>query len=66
MIRMAPSLADVATAISPPAFTSHRNLDPAERASQGITDAMVRLSCGVEAAADIIADLEQGLLAVAT
>ncbi len=64
MIRMAPSLADVGTTVSAPAFTSHRGLDPEERRAQGIGDGLVRLSCGIEAAEDIIADLERGLAAV--
>lgn len=64
MIRMAPSLADVGTTISAPAFTSHRGLSPEDRAAQGIGEGLVRLSCGIEAAGDIIADLARGLAAV--
>lgn len=64
MIRFAASLADVATTISVPVLTSHRRMAPEERAAQGITDGVIRLSCGVEAAEDLIADLTRGLDAV--
>jgi cystathionine beta-lyase/cystathionine gamma-synthase len=64
MIRFAASLADVSTTISHPASTSHRLLSPAERATMGITEGMIRLSTGIESAPDICADLERGLAAV--
>ena len=35
-----------------------------ERERYGITDDLVRLSCGIEDAGDLIADLEQALEAV--
>ena len=37
---------------------------PEERAALGIRDTLIRLSCGVEDADDIIADLEQALAAL--
>ena len=61
LIRFAASLADVSTTVSHPAATSHRGLPEAARAAHGITDRLVRLSCGVEAARTIVADLERGL-----
>jgi len=64
MIRFAASLADVSTTVSYPVATSHRGQSSADLAAQGITDRLVRLSCGIEAAGDIIADLERGLGAV--
>jgi len=64
MIRFAASLADVATTLSIPALTSHRKLTPEARAAQGISDGVVRLSCGIEAAGDITADLARGLEAM--
>ena len=60
-IPFAPSLADVTTTLSHPATTSHRGLPPDERARLGVTDGLIRLSVGIEAADDIIADLERGL-----
>lgn len=55
------SLGEVASTISYSAASSHRPLDPAERARLGVTDATLRLSCGIEDARDIIADLAQAL-----
>jgi cystathionine beta-lyase/cystathionine gamma-synthase len=42
-------------------MSSHRSLTPEERAQVGIGEGLVRLSAGIEAAEDIIADLEQAL-----
>lgn len=61
LIRFAPSLGGVRTTVSWPAGTSHRALQPAERAALGIGDGLVRLSTGIEDADDLIADLRHGL-----
>jgi len=61
MITHAPSLAGVESLISEPRYTSHAALSPAARTAQGIPDGFVRLSCGIEDAEDIIADLAQAL-----
>jgi len=61
LVAHAPSLAGVESLISEPRLTSHRNLDAAARAAVGIPDGFLRLSCGLEEAADIIGDLEQAL-----
>jgi cystathionine beta-lyase/cystathionine gamma-synthase len=42
-------------------ISSHRSLTPEERARVGIPDNLLRLSVGIEAVDDIIADLEQAL-----
>jgi cystathionine gamma-synthase len=57
----ATSLGDVHTMILYPAMASHRDLSPKHRARLGIGDGLVRISVGIEAAEDIIADLEQAL-----
>jgi cystathionine beta-lyase/cystathionine gamma-synthase len=57
----APSLAGVETLVSEPRFTSHRALSPQQRAEQGIPDGFLRLSCGLEDADDIVADLAQAI-----
>lgn len=46
-----------------PASTTHRQLNPQELASAGVSEDMVRLSVGIEHIDDIIADLEQALAA---
>ncbi len=61
LIAHAPSLAGVESLISEPRLTSHKGLSPEERARIGIPDGFLRLSCGIEDAADIINDLEQAL-----
>lgn len=57
----APSLAGVATSISHPGKTSHRGLAPATLACLDIHDGTVRVSVGIEEAADIVADFVQAL-----
>lgn len=57
------SLGDVYSLLSYSATSSHRDLTPAQRAEQGISDGLVRLSVGIEHPNDIIADLDQALAA---
>jgi cystathionine gamma-synthase/methionine-gamma-lyase len=57
----ATSLGDVHSMILYPAMSSHRDLAPKHRERVGIRDNLVRLSVGIEAVEDIIADLEQAL-----
>ena len=61
VFRHAPSLAGVESLVSEPRLTSHRHLTPDARAAQGIPDGFLRLSCGIEDADDLIADLDQAL-----
>ena len=57
----APSLAGVESLVSEPRITSHKHLTTEDRAAQGIPDGFVRVSCGIEDAADLIVDLDQAL-----
>jgi cystathionine beta-lyase/cystathionine gamma-synthase len=61
LITHAPSLAGVESLISEPRLTSHKGMSADARARIGIPDGFLRLSCGIEDAPDIIADLEQAL-----
>lgn len=61
MIVPATSLGDVHTMALYPAIASHRDLPPKQRARLGIRDNLVRLSVGIEALEDILADLDQAL-----
>jgi cystathionine beta-lyase/cystathionine gamma-synthase len=61
VVTHAPSLAGVESLISEPRLTSHKHFTSEERAKFGVPDGFVRLSCGIEDADDIIADLEQAL-----
>jgi cystathionine beta-lyase/cystathionine gamma-synthase len=53
------SLGGAETLATRPAVTSHAALDAATRASMGITDGLIRLAVGLEAPADLLADLDQ-------
>ena len=55
------NIGDTRSLIIHPASTTHRQLEAEERAKAGAGDDVVRLSIGIEDAADIIADLDQGL-----
>lgn len=58
---LAVSLGAVETLISHPASMTHSIIPREERLRSGLTDGLVRLSVGIEAAEDIVADLEQAL-----
>src|ERR1700749_2408160 len=55
------NIGDTRTLIIHPASTTHRQLSDEDRAKAGAGNDVVRLSVGIEDAADIIADLEQAL-----
>ncbi|MBW1693186.1 MAG: aminotransferase class I/II-fold pyridoxal phosphate-dependent enzyme [Deltaproteobacteria bacterium] len=57
----APSLGGVESLITRPATTSHLGMSQKERESLGISDSLVRLSVGIEATEDLIADFDQAL-----
>ncbi len=61
LVVRATSLGDVHTMILYPAISSHRDLAPKQRLRAGIGDGLVRLSVGIEAMEDVIADLDQAL-----
>lgn len=61
IIAPAVSLGGVETTICQPSRTSHAKVDPAERARLGIDSTLMRLSVGIEATGDLIADLGQAL-----
>jgi O-succinylhomoserine sulfhydrylase len=55
------NLGDVRTTITHPATTTHGRITPEARAAAGITDGLIRVAVGLEAASDLRADLERGL-----
>ncbi|HEX6911379.1 MAG TPA: aminotransferase class I/II-fold pyridoxal phosphate-dependent enzyme [Longimicrobium sp.] len=65
LAKLAPSLGGVETLISEPRYTSHAAMTPAQREAAGIRDGFLRVSLGIEDAADIIADFDQALRAAA-
>ena len=56
---LAESLGGVESLISHPASMTHASVEPERRAQLGITEGLVRLSCGVEEIDDLMADVEQ-------
>ena len=63
LFALAESLGGVESLIEHPAIMTHASMPPERRASLGIGDSLIRLSVGIEAEADILADLEQALAA---
>ena len=63
LIRISNNLGDAKSLITHPATTTHQRLKPEARAELGISDGMVRLSVGLEAHADLVADIDQALAA---
>ena len=61
LFALAPSLGGVESLVTQPCTTTHHGLSPEERARRGISDAMLRLSIGLEDAQDLIADLNTAL-----
>ncbi len=61
LVSRAASLGGVESLVSLPVHTSHYGLSPEKLAEAGIDPGMVRLSMGVEDAADLLADVEQAL-----
>jgi O-succinylhomoserine sulfhydrylase len=64
LVKISNNLGDAKSLITHPATTTHQRLTPAARAELGISDGMVRLSCGLEHPDDIIEDLITSLTAV--
>ncbi|MEK4306487.1 methionine gamma-lyase [Oceanobacillus sp. FSL K6-0251] len=60
-INIAVSLGDTETLIQHPATMTHAVIPDEQRRKMGITDALIRLSVGIEAWQDIWEDLEQAL-----
>ena len=58
---LAESLGGVESLIGHPASMTHASVPPAMRQAMGLTDSLVRLSCGCEDTEDLMADLEQAL-----
>ena len=61
---LAESLGGVESLISHPASMTHASVEPARRATLGVTDGLIRLSVGVEDVEDLLADLEQAFKGV--
>lgn len=65
MIRIEVHVADSQTCALHPASSTHRQLTDEQLVAAGVEPGLVRLSCGLESAEAIVADLEQALAAIA-
>jgi len=61
LLSITANLGDTKTTITHPASTTHARITPEARAAAGIGDGLIRISVGLEAVADIQADLARGL-----
>jgi cystathionine gamma-lyase len=61
LFTLAESLGGVESLVNHPAVMTHASIPPARRAELGIGDELVRLSVGIEALADLRADVAQAL-----
>ncbi len=59
LFSLAESLGGVESLISHPASMTHASVPPDRRLELGITEGLIRLSCGVEDVGDLLSDLEQ-------
>jgi cystathionine beta-lyase/cystathionine gamma-synthase len=64
LFTLAESLGGVESLVTHPASMTHASVPRAQREATGFTDGLVRLSVGCEDAADLLADVAQGLAAV--
>ena len=64
LAQIATHVADARTCVLHPAASTHRQMNDGELAAAGIAPDLVRLSCGIEATEDLLADVDQALAAV--
>jgi O-succinylhomoserine sulfhydrylase len=64
LVRISNNLGDAKSLITHPATTTHQRITQAQRDALGISDGMVRLSCGLEHADDVVEDVLTALKAV--
>jgi O-succinylhomoserine sulfhydrylase len=61
IIKISNNLGDAKSIATHPATTTHSRLSPEQKAAQGITPGLIRLSVGLEDVSDLIADLKSAL-----
>jgi cystathionine beta-lyase len=62
--KLAESLGGVKSLICHPAQMTHKSVPVEKRHQSGVKDSLIRLSCGIEEAEDLIADLQQAFVKV--
>jgi cystathionine gamma-lyase len=61
LFTLAESLGGVESLIEHPAIMTHASVPAADRAALGIDDGLVRFSCGIEEAEDLLEDVDHAL-----
>ncbi|MBX2893337.1 MAG: PLP-dependent transferase [Saprospiraceae bacterium] len=64
LFKLAESLGGVKSLLCHPATMTHKSIPREKRLAAGVRDSLVRLSCGIEGAADLVDDVRLGLEAV--
>ncbi|NKX55124.1 O-acetylhomoserine aminocarboxypropyltransferase/cysteine synthase family protein [Arthrobacter mobilis] len=65
LFKLVANVGDTRSLVAHPAAMTHCRLTPGQRAAAGIAETTIRLSVGLEAAADLVADLDQALAPLA-
>lgn len=65
LISLEVHVADIRTCVLHPASSTHRQLSDEQLVNAGITPGLIRLSCGIEHADDILSDLKSAFAAIA-
>ncbi|MCY1550725.1 Cystathionine gamma-lyase [compost metagenome] len=60
--KLAESLGGVKSLICSPPQMTHKSIPREKRLQSGVADSLIRISCGIEEAEDLIKDLEQALV----
>ncbi len=63
LVKISNNLGDTKSLVTHPATTTHFKLTPEQRAELSISDGIIRLSVGLEAAEDLIDDVTTALAA---
>jgi len=61
LFKLAESLGGVKSLLCHPATMTHKSIPAEKRAENGITNSLIRLSCGIEASEDLVQDVLQAL-----
>ncbi len=64
LFKLAESLGGVKSLLCHPATMTHKSIPREKRLATGVRDSLIRLSCGIEGAVDLVADVQQALAAV--
>jgi len=64
IVKISNNLGDAKTIATHPSTTTHQRMTEEDRLSLGITQGLIRLSVGLEAEADLLADIDRGLAAI--